>query len=366
MMDICNSLQSFELMLMLHICRSSGTNVVESPTNDPELTLVSETPGINCMGETTPEVHSRNDFSSPRATSAFAQQSSSHSISLQDRLSSPTKLTFSEAATPEQETHSTAENLEPEAESPWSVNSILKRRKITSLHEFSTLASSITTVEATRNRDKAYHSEKDCRKLKPSLSTPSSAAVSHISSDLEMEEGLQIFCSHCKNPLGLPENDLLVKCSDISTSKTHLISLQNKTPGPEALRPSSVDVLVSDASSVHPRVLASQESTSGSGQGIWCKEDGCVFNSIFCPFCLQSDNCIAVHVVATDALNTEFQNKVRVFMLPKKIRFFLWLHLKIRFILYIHLILFRYCSIATAWRSRSSKQRSRKLKKRTR
>lgn len=352
---------------MLHICRSSGTRVVESPTNDPELTIVSETPGMNFTGETTPEVYSRNDFTSPRATSAFAQQSSSHSISVQNHISSPTNLSFSEAATPEQETHSKAENLEPEAESPWSVNSnILKRRKITSLHEFSTLASSITTVEATRNRDKAYHSEKECRKLKPSLSTPSSSAISHISSDLDIEEGLQIFCSHCKTPLGLPENDLLVKCSVISTSKTYLISLQNKTPGPEALRPSSVDVLVSDASSVHPRVLTSQESASGSGQGIWCKEDGCVFNSIFCPFCDRPDNCIAVHVVATDALNTEFQNKVRVFMLPKTIRLFLLLYLNSRLIFYIRLILLRYCSIATAWRPRSLKQRSRKLEKRTR
>lgn len=287
---------------------------MESPTNDPELTLISETPGMNCRGETSPEVHSRNDCSSPRAAhlfSALSQQSSSHSRHIQNHLSSPTNLIFSEAATPEQETLSKAENLEPEAESPWSVNSnILKRRKITNLHEFSTLASMITTAEATHDREKTYHSAKEFRKLKPSLLTPNSSAISHISSDINMDEGLQIFCSHCNNPLGLPENDLLVRCSLLSTSKVHLMSIQRKAPEPEALKPSSVDVLVSDTSSVHPRVLTSRESASGSGQGIWCKEDGCVFNSIFCPFCVQSDNCIGVHVAATDELNIEFQNKV--------------------------------------------------------
>lgn len=302
---------------------------MELPTDDPELTLVKETPGMNCRGETTPEVYSRDDCSSPRATHLFgslAQQSSTHPRSVQNCLSSPTNLTCSEVATPEQETISNADNQEPEAESRWSANSnFWKRRKITSLssvshlHEFSnpdrfsSLASSITTAEATPNKQKPYHFEKDGRKFKPSLSTPNSSAVSHSSSDHIRDEGLPLFCSLCKNPLGLLENNLLVKCSLISTSKAHLMSLQKKTSEP-------VDILVSDMSSVHPRVLTSQESSSG--QGIWCKEDGCVFNSIFCPFCDQSDNCIGVHVVATDESNTQFQNKVRLFMLLKKISFF--------------------------------------------
>lgn len=293
---------------------------------------------MNCRSKTTPEVYSRDNCSSPRATLLFSAlpQESSHPRSIQNSLSSPTNLMFSEVTTPEQETVSKVDNQEPEAESCWSANSnFWKRRKITSLssvshlHEFSnpdrfsSLASSITTTEATHNKEETCHSEKDRRKFKPSLSTPNSSAVSHISSDANMAEGLRIFCTHCKNPFGLLENDLLVKCSLMSTSKAHLMSLLKKTSEP-------VDVLVSDMPSVHPRVLTSQESASG--QGIWCKEDGCVFNSIFCPFCDQSDNCIGVHVVATDESNTQFQNKVRVFMLLKKISFFLWQRFKFRLI----------------------------------
>ncbi|XP_047964909.1 Fanconi anemia group J protein homolog [Salvia hispanica] len=278
--------------------RSSRTHLVESYADDPELTIVKETPGMNCRGETTTEVYSRDECASPRATqlfSAFPHRTSSHPRSVQNCFSSPT-LTCSEVATPELGTSSKVDNQEPEAESRWSANlNFGKRRKINCL-------SSVSRLHEFSNP------EKDCRKFKPSLSTPNSPAVSRISSDHNRDEGLRLFCSHCKNPLGLPENDLLVKCSHISTSKTHLMSLLKKASEPEALTPSSVDVLVSDAPSVHPRVLTSQESACG--QGIWCKEDGCVFNSIFCPFCDQSDNCIGVHVVATDELNTQFQNKI--------------------------------------------------------
>lgn len=308
--------------------------MVESPTNDPELTIIGETPGMHCRGERTPEVYSRDDCSSPGANhliSALPQQSSFHPRSVQNFLYSPTNGTCSEVATPKQESVSKADNQEPEAESSWSINSkSWKRRKITSLsfvghlHEFSTPDQLPDRFTSLANSIATYNKEEnECRNFRPSVSTPNSSAVSHISSDLNMDEGLQIFCSHCKNPLGLPENDLLVKGSLISTSKVHLMSLlQRKTSEPLALKPSSVDVLVSDTSSVHPRILTSQESASG--QGIWCKEDGCVFNSVFCPFCVHSDNCIGVHAVATDGSNIQFQDKVRYLMFEKKNNFFFW------------------------------------------
>ncbi|KAH6799841.1 RAD3-like DNA-binding helicase protein [Perilla frutescens var. hirtella] len=298
--------------------RASGALLVESPIDDPELTIVKEMPGMNCRGESSPEVYSRDDCSSP-------QQFSFHPRPVQNFLFSPTNRACSEVATPKQDAVSEADIQEPEAESSWSVNcNFRKRRKITSLpsvshirefntpvqvpDKFSSLANSVATAEATHNSYETYHSKKEFVKYKHFLSTPNSSAVSHISSDLNMDEGLQMLCSHCKNPLGLPENDLLVKCSLISTSKDHLMSLQKNTSEPVDLKSSSVDVFVSDTSSVHPHVLKSQESASG--QGIWCKEDGCVFNSIFCPFCVNSDNCLGVHVVATDRSNIQFQNKI--------------------------------------------------------
>ncbi|VFQ82277.1 unnamed protein product [Cuscuta campestris] len=74
-----------------------------------------------------------------------------------------------------------------------------------------------------------------------------------------------------------------------------------------------VEVLACDTSSLNRRIL--EEGSSSSGQGIWCKEDGCVFDSIFCPFCVPPHNSVlGVHVLATDALNLKLQNKILFFL----------------------------------------------------
>lgn len=252
-------------------------------SDDPELTIVKETPGLNC--KITPE---RNMHHSPN-------------------------LTRLEVATPENGITSNTNSVVTEPESCWSVNSnALKRRKIPDLssvshfHEFGTptdihdrlrFNSSVTTAEATYRKQESSHLEKE--HLKPHLSPPNISAQSHVPSVGNTDERVQIFCLSCRNPLGLPENDLLVKSSLISTSKAYLISLQK-------LSTSSVDILVSDASLVNQRVVGT------SGEGIWCKEDGCVYNSIFCPFCVNPENCLGVHVMATDASNAKFQNKVSI------------------------------------------------------
>ncbi|GKB06367.1 hypothetical protein Tco_0834600, partial [Tanacetum coccineum] len=76
-----------------------------------------------------------------------------------------------------------------------------------------------------------------------------------------------------------------------------------------ATGPTSVPVVVSDIASVDRRILE-RTSESGIGQGIWSKEDGCVFNTIFCTFCNNQDSCLGLHVVATDSANVQFLNKL--------------------------------------------------------
>lgn len=131
---------------------------------------------------------------------------------------------------------------------------------------------------------------------------------------LDMDKRLHICCSSCKTPLGLPANNLLVTCSLTSSSKLYLRSLWKDEVQTSDLSTSSVPVLITDSVSVDPRLSekSNEAAPRGSGQGIWCTEDGCVFNRVFCPSC-SSSNCLGVQVMATDALNMSLQNKVSFF-----------------------------------------------------
>ncbi|KAL8523702.1 hypothetical protein ACS0TY_013607 [Phlomoides rotata] len=280
-------------------CRSPPTPMVGLQSDDLELTIVKETPGVGCRG--------------PRET---PERNMHHS---------PTNFMRLEVATPENGITSKTNSVVTEPESCWSVNSnAWKRRKIpdlssvSHLHEFGTpieirdrfnsLASSVTTAEATYRTEELNHLGKEHLKPHSILSPANISAQSHAPSGDNTEERLRICCLRCKNPLGLPENVLLVKSSLVSTSKAHLISLQ-KSSESVASSTSSVDILVTDASLVNQRIVGTC-GEGASGQGIWCKEDGCVYNSIFCPFCVVPENCLGVHVMATDASNIKFQNKI--------------------------------------------------------
>ncbi|KAI3518644.1 hypothetical protein L1887_07451 [Cichorium endivia] len=116
---------------------------------------------------------------------------------------------------------------------------------------------------------------------------------------------LKISCSLCKSPLGLAENDYFVPSSLMSLSKVQLVSMWKAGPGPgPGPGPTSVRVVVSDISCVDGRILERK------GEGIWSKEDGCVFNTTFCPFCINKHISLGLHVVATDSSNLQFLNKV--------------------------------------------------------
>ncbi|CAI9115235.1 OLC1v1016082C1 [Oldenlandia corymbosa var. corymbosa] len=130
------------------------------------------------------------------------------------------------------------------------------------------------------------------------LSTPSI--------DLSKDKWLGISCSECKTPLGLPHN-LCIRCTLTSSSKVHLRSLRKKqlTNGIECSP--SVPVLISDISFFDKRLF------ERNSDGVWCKADGCVFSTIFCPFCPDSTTCLGVQVMATDASNAYLQDKVLLY-----------------------------------------------------
>ncbi|XP_075516697.1 uncharacterized protein LOC142551379 isoform X1 [Primulina tabacum] len=305
--------------------RWSVTPSVAPSPDDLVLTVIQETPGINAPSLVkTLEFFSKHEYSSPRAdhgSMVLPEPSSFQPTSLRSSYAGPIKELVT---TPETK----ANNIQPEADSPWSVNSHgWKRRKFTGLpssgsvrtfntppfsipDSFGSLASSVTTTDVNHRTDELIHSE---NKFDKDKSFPSSSlnnfVGSYTSYNLNMDQSLQIFCSICRNPLGLPENNLGVKCSPISSSKGYLTSLWKKPFEAVAAGASSVDVLVSDASSIDKRLCGTARE-GASGQGIWCKEDGCVYDSIFCPFCVDLNNCLGVLVVATDASNIEFQNKI--------------------------------------------------------
>jgi Fanconi anemia group J protein len=172
--------------------------------------------------------------------------------------------------------------------------------------------SSIANRDATRRIEFGFESNCVEQKSKKSNVSPSRSendyAASCVPSIPVMEKRLQISCSLCKCPLGLPENHLFVMCSLTTSSKVHLASLLKEKLKHDVDTP-SVQVVMTETSSVHPE-LCTRTIKSAPAQGIWCEEDGCVFNTIFCPFCSNPSNFLGVQIVATDASNVQLLNKV--------------------------------------------------------
>ncbi|CAE5958086.1 unnamed protein product [Arabidopsis arenosa] len=120
---------------------------------------------------------------------------------------------------------------------------------------------------------------------------------------------MRISCSLCRSSLGHPENHSYPKCLLTSSSKTYLLSLLKETSGTgSAEMPTSVSVIITDCSLVNQRLCRSSEISKG--QGIWSEQDGCVFKTIFCPFCSVPNTCLGVQVMATDSSNVQFMSKV--------------------------------------------------------
>ena len=155
-------------------------------------------------------------------------------------------------------------------------------------------------------------SEKRLKKSNiPELLTENHRDALSVSSCCSIHKKLQIFCSLCRTPLGLPENDLYVMCSLTSSSKVHLGSLLRGSSESSAVDASTSIpvVVVSDCSSVDQR-FCNKSLGGGQGDGVWCEEDGCVFDAIYCPFCSTPKHCLGVQIMATDASNVDLLNKV--------------------------------------------------------
>ncbi|GAB2243535.1 hypothetical protein Droror1_Dr00023663 [Drosera rotundifolia] len=128
------------------------------------------------------------------------------------------------------------------------------------------------------------------------------------------DQRLPIYCSICSSPLGLPENQFYVSCSSTSLAKAALTSIFKKhVQNSAGTLSATLELLVADPASVN-KLLCSRSNIDIPGQGIWNKDDGCVYDTIFCPFCsTPNSSCLGVQVMATDASNAPMLSKILLF-----------------------------------------------------
>ncbi|XP_027092260.2 uncharacterized protein [Coffea arabica] len=334
----CREYIDLECDTQKHCRLSMSASTMLSPV-DPDITIVRETPGvIGIDAIATSEVISINEDSSLTAVPLSSEIPDNFSCSPVSLVNS--SLAFKSTcllATPERTNNDRLNVRVPEMESPYnlSANSFsLKRRKSmrsSSDHiqkvEFgspdsrtpdsvSFMVSSITKVDPEKRNgidsQMLNLNKENGRFFQPSSFNDTGTSCAP---DPTVVKRLQIFCSVCKNPLGLPENNLCVASTLTSCSKIYLRSLLREKLESSDVCSSSIPVLVTDKSSVDQQFFERNNEAAPAGpvEGIWCKADGCVFSTIFCPFCLDSTTCLGVQVMATDASNVCLQNKVLLF-----------------------------------------------------
>ncbi|XAR61530.1 RNA helicase [Bertholletia excelsa] len=317
------------------LCRYSGRISTAFSNDDIELTIVKETPGTDgCVSVPSPESFSKDETSSSTVIHGSIKFQFLQSTSLDSHLG-PSKSTFPLVGTPEKSFTTDTSCLLAERDSllNLSVNShTQKRRKLLGLksvscaqaeeceannpttpEHLSTNASLVTAKDV--NHRIEFGLVNDCSQElnkfnSPQLLAGNSFWASNTSTGDVEDKKQRIFCSLCKNPLGLPENHLYVGCSITSLSKPYLVALlKGRSETPAEKTSSCVSVAISDISSVDQR-LYNKNPEYTLGQGIWCPEDGCVFKTLFCPFCSNTDNCLGVQILAADALNVHLLNKI--------------------------------------------------------
>lgn len=240
-----------------------------------------------------------------QASTQSPDQLSVHSQSLTNLVQVPSSAQPEMLVTPEKEVTGNTSNLPPERDSSLgsSVNSHTQKRRKTMVSPSVDLM-----LMASREANRRIEFSLETNYVKNKSKTSNNCAASHSSSSPVMNETLLISCSLCRSPLGLPENHLYVRCSVTLSAKAHLVSLL-KQRQELCANVTSVPVIMTDISSVD-QLLSNQSFGGASGQGIWCEEDGCVYNTIFCPFCSKPSNCLGVQIVASNASNFQLLNKV--------------------------------------------------------
>ncbi|KFK44187.1 hypothetical protein AALP_AA1G226000 [Arabis alpina] len=287
---------------------------VSNCDEDPETSFAKETSGmLNGISAASPCCCSENESSSPsiiglRSPDRLIKQH----IPTPNSRRSP--LGAESSAVVERHFIGDTRYSTLEAESPlnMSVNShALKRRKFTSSPVID-LEEDNSNAPSTRPSDDTNLT----RRIEFEFGSTKPRSESYNIYDYpEVNQKIQISCSLCRSPLGHPENHSYLNCVLTSSSKQHLLSLLKETSRTSSdsvsEMPTSVSVIMTDCSLVNQRLCRSFEGSKG--QGIWCKQDGCVFNTIFCPFCSTPNTCLGVQVMATDSSNVHFLSKILFF-----------------------------------------------------
>ncbi|PSS31181.1 Fanconi anemia group J protein [Actinidia chinensis var. chinensis] len=311
--------------------RFSGDLSTPFTHEDPGVFIVKETPGMGGSPTlTSPASFSRDENSSStiiQAPTEFADQLLLHSPSPSNSKAGPFAYTCS-LVTPEKYVTADANSILAETESVLnlSVNSHTQKRRKSlgstfvnpiQVEQFdapdsktpghdSFMASSRTSKYTNLRTESGL--ETGCSQNEFKRFNTSTRSSSHA-----MDKRLQILCSICRNQLGLPENHWYVRCSITSSSKGHLVTLlKGRFEAPVENTSTGIPVVISDLSSVDQRLC--NRTQGARGQGIWSGEDGCVFNTIFCPFCNSPENCLGVQVMATDASNVHLLNKILFYL----------------------------------------------------
>ena len=307
---------------------------MEFSREDPELSFVKETPCADGNTTTESPLSFSKGETSPSTiihdSSAVEDQLSSHPMSLTNHNKNSSKAGCFIVVTPQKNAavNTSSSMSEMESSLNLSVNSCsLKRKKpmysspliclIEEEHDaIDACASDCTTFikNSTANEDANRRIDFGAgsaeRKLQSGVPQQLTMNNSTENSGLVMNDRRLIYCSLCKSALGLPDNRHYVTCYLTSSSKVHLEALHRKIVKPQTESKSKgIHVLVTDISSVHQQ-LCNRTLEGGSEQGIWSEKDGCVFNTIFCPFCSTGNNCLGVQVMATNASNIHLLNKV--------------------------------------------------------
>ncbi|OVA04243.1 Helicase-like [Macleaya cordata] len=314
----------------------SESKSVASSTDSPDRFAVKGNPGTSDnTSMSSPAVLSKEDNSNStivEATNELSDQLSVHSASDANSNGAISQGTCAMEITSDRIIDADIRNLKPEMESSLnlSVNShTQKRRKPMSsslansqMDQFRTpdgksqegMRSMGVTREATRRIE--FGIEIDCSECDKKLNVSEKLAVnncsvSSLSSEAVMNKRLHICCSFCKNSLGLPENEYFVMCSLTSSSKVYLTSfLRSGSEHLSTNESESIPVVICDLASVDQRLCNRPTSNNAPKHGIWSEKDGCVFSTVFCPFCTVPDSFLGLQVMASDAPNIQLLNKI--------------------------------------------------------
>ncbi|XP_019094422.1 PREDICTED: Fanconi anemia group J protein homolog [Camelina sativa] len=288
---------------------SSVTNCDEDPETSSVSGIATASPGSSSKNESSSLATGLRSMKSP-------DQFLKRHISTENFRKSPLGTESSVLVTPERYSiGGDTRNSILEAESPlnMSVNSnALKRRKFSSSPVIIDLEEEeYSNAPSTEPADHTNFT----RKIEFGFgSTESRSQNENTYAFQEVNQRvMRISCSLCRSSLGHPENDSHPKCLLTSSSKAYLLSLLKEASGIAAQEemPTSVSVIMTDCSLVNQRLCTNSESSKG--QGIWCQKDGCVYNTIFCPFCSVPNTCLGVQVMATNSSNVQLMSKILFF-----------------------------------------------------